>query len=170
MRSSSLTLVIETVTSMDPFWSSNVLASTVRISVFVSAMIDVMSARMPLRSSTSTERVMSYFVPFSRFPGDVDAPLGVHHEVQQVRTVHRVHRHTLAARDVAGDTLAGNGVAAFGAVDHEVVHPVDFDLVLSAPENSAAPLGPGLRPRQAFPRARLWARAGRAACAGETFP
>ena len=54
-------------------------------------------------------------------PLDVDAALGIEHQVDDVRTAERVHRHALAARDVADDLLAANRVAALRAEHHHIV-------------------------------------------------
>ena len=38
-----------------------------------------------------------------------------------------MHRHALAARDVADDGLAADRIAALGAVDQQVVDALDLD-------------------------------------------
>ena len=62
-------------------------------------------------------------------PFDVDAPLGVVQQVDDVGAVRRVHRHALAAGDVADDPLAADRVAAARADHHQVVGAAHGDAV-----------------------------------------
>src|ERR1051325_8074167 len=64
-------------------------------------------------------------------PLDLDDALRVHHQLLHVRAAPRVHGHALAARDVADDVLAADGVAAAGARDQKVVHAEHDDGVLA---------------------------------------
>ena len=57
---------------------------------------------------------------------------GIEHQVEDVRAGRRVHRHTLAAGDVADDLLAANRVAALRAEHHHVVGAAHLDLVAGA--------------------------------------
>src|SRR6266852_4521942 len=54
-------------------------------------------------------------------PLDGDAAFGLVHEILDVGTRASVHGDTAAARDVADNFVAGNGIAAFGAVNEQVV-------------------------------------------------
>src|SRR5262245_18028186 len=69
-------------------------------------------------------------------PLDLDAPLRIVEQVDNVRTCRRVDRYAFAARDVADDLLAANRVAAAGAKHHEIVHAAHLDLFLSRAEDA----------------------------------
>src|ERR1700693_1837748 len=43
-------------------------------------------------------------------PLHIDAPFRFIHQVSNVRTVHRMHRHSLAPRDVAHNTFSAYGI------------------------------------------------------------
>src|SRR5260370_23994210 len=58
---------------------------------------------------------------FGAAPLDSDAALGLVHEVLDVGTSSRMHRDAAAARDVADNFVARNGIATLGAVNEQVV-------------------------------------------------
>src|SRR5216684_4422898 len=58
-------------------------------------------------------------------PLDGDAAFGLVHEILHVGTRSGVHGHTAAAGDVADNFVAGNGIAALGAVNEQVVVALD---------------------------------------------
>src|SRR5208282_3925286 len=60
-------------------------------------------------------------------PFHVDAALGFVEQVLDVRAIAVVDGHATAARDIADDFVAGNGVAALGAVDEQIVLPAHLD-------------------------------------------
>src|SRR5215213_2449432 len=66
-------------------------------------------------------------------PLDLDDALGVDHQLLHVRAALRVDGDALAARDVADDLLAADGVAAAGARDEQVVHAAHDDGVFAEP-------------------------------------
>ena len=65
-------------------------------------------------------------------PFDVDAPLRVVQQVDDIRTGDRVHRHALAAGDISDDFLAADRIAAPRQDHHQVVDPADLDLLFTA--------------------------------------
>ena len=83
------------------------------------------------RQAHRVGRNISAFVPF-----DVDAPLRVVHQVDNVGAVRRVHRHALAARDVADDLLAADWIAALGPEDHHIVGAAHLDAIGLRPGRS----------------------------------
>src|SRR5258707_1080968 len=58
-------------------------------------------------------------------PLDGDAAFGLVHEILDVGTRASVHGDTAAARDVADNFVAGNGIAAFGAVNEQIAVALD---------------------------------------------
>src|SRR5271154_4090366 len=54
-------------------------------------------------------------------PFDGDAALGLIEKILHIGAGARVHSNPAATRDVAHDFVAGNGIAAFGAVDEQIV-------------------------------------------------
>src|ERR1700691_1330105 len=44
-------------------------------------------------------------------PLHIDPSFRLLHQIRNVGTIHRVHRHSLASRDVADNALAANGIA-----------------------------------------------------------
>ncbi len=60
-------------------------------------------------------------------PLHVDLALHVVHQVLHVGAIEGMHRHALAAGDVADDGFAADGVAALGAIDQQVVDALDLD-------------------------------------------
>src|SRR5713226_421769 len=61
----------------------------------------------------------------SAAPFDGDAAFGLVHEILDVGTHSSVHSDTTAARDVADNFVAGNGIATLGAVNEQVVVALD---------------------------------------------
>src|ERR1039457_2555507 len=53
-------------------------------------------------------------------PLHIDAAFRLVHQVGDVRTIHRVHRDSLAAGDVADNALPANRIAAARAVDQHI--------------------------------------------------
>ena len=97
------------------------------------AIRELTSARMPRRSSTLILSRTTYGDDVAALvPLDLDAALRVVHEVEHVRAGRGVHRHALAARDVADDLLAADRVAAARAEDQQVVDAAHLDLLLAA--------------------------------------
>src|ERR1019366_3864356 len=60
-------------------------------------------------------------------PLHLDAAIGVVEQVLDVGTVPGVHGDAFTARDVADDFLTPHGIAAPGAIDHQVVVAVHLD-------------------------------------------
>src|SRR5579872_5549222 len=60
-------------------------------------------------------------------PFDFDLALRIVHQVLDVRAVDRMHRDALPTRDVAHDRLTADGVAALGAIGHQVVDALNLD-------------------------------------------
>src|SRR5713226_3009817 len=58
-------------------------------------------------------------------PLDGDAAFGLVHEILDVGTHASVYGNTAAARDVADNFVAGNGIAAFGAVNEQIAVALD---------------------------------------------
>src|SRR6185437_13940916 len=56
-----------------------------------------------------------------------DAALGLVEKILNIGTGSGVHSDAAAARDVTDDIVAGNGVAAFRAIDHEIVVAANLD-------------------------------------------
>src|SRR5579859_591102 len=95
------------------------------------------------------DRVRRWHTVVAR-PFDVDLAFGFVHQVGDVGAVDRVDGHAFAARDVADDALAADGIAAAGAVDHHVSLAADGDAVVVA-EDAAHHAGDGAGLRsQAF--------------------
>src|SRR5215207_7177331 len=87
-------------------------------------------------------------------PLDLDDALGVDHQLLDVRAAPRVDGDALAARDVADDLLAADGVAAARARHQQVVHAAHDDGVLAEADELLDGLDAG---RQAAPERRLLA-------------
>src|SRR5580692_7840296 len=79
-------------------------------------------------------------------PFDVDAALGLIHQVGHVRTVDRVHSHALASGDVADNAFSANRITTLRAVDQHVALPTNCDGVVVT-EHSAHYAGNGARLR-----------------------
>ena len=60
------------------------------------------------------------------------------HEVLNIRATARVHRDAAAARDVADDVVTGNRIAAFCAIDEQVVVPLDDQRSFAKAERLAS--------------------------------
>jgi len=61
----------------------------------------------------------------SAAPLDGDAAFGLVHEILHVGTRSGVHGDAAAARDVADNFVAGNGIATFGAINEQIVMAFD---------------------------------------------
>src|SRR5215207_8524305 len=85
-------------------------------------------------------------------PLDLDDALGVDHQLLDVRAAPRVDGDALAARDVADDLLAADGVAAARARHQQVVHAAHDDGVLAEAYELLDGLHAG---RQAAPDRRI---------------
>src|SRR6202140_4728316 len=83
-------------------------------------------------------------------PLHIDAAFWFVEKIRHVRTVDRVHGHAFAARDVANDSLAADGIATSRSIDEHIALPAYRDGVVIA-EDAAYNAGnaSGLR-RQAF--------------------
>ena len=93
--------------------------------VLMSAIFALTAASSPFRSSTSIVSlhgvVRGRARPSRLVPLDLDAPLGVVEQVDDVGAGRGVDRHALAAGDVADDLLAADRIAAPRAEDQHVV-------------------------------------------------
>ena len=122
--------LISTVTSMRAWVSAPVVASRLRMLVLMSAMLALSCGQHALaildlhRQPHGVGRGVAALVPL-----DVDAALRVVEQVDDVGTGRRVHRHALAAGDVADDLLAADRVAAARARHHQVVGAAHRDAV-----------------------------------------
>src|SRR5580693_8182643 len=65
-------------------------------------------------------------------PFDVDAALGLIHQVGHVRTVDRVHSHALASGDVADNAFSANRITTLRAINQHVALPANGDGVVVA--------------------------------------
>ena len=81
----------------------------------------VIAASMPGRSSVKIRRRTGNVAWVGAGPLDGNAPLGFVKQILDVRAILAVDGDAAAARDVADDVVAGNRIAAFRAVDHQVV-------------------------------------------------
>src|SRR5690606_40372401 len=67
-------------------------------------------------------------------PLDLDPPLRVVAQVEDVGAVGAMDRDPAAAGDVADDAVAGDRLAALGVPHHQVVEPLDADAAAAAPD------------------------------------
>src|SRR6185312_2174009 len=63
-------------------------------------------------------------------PFHINPALGIVHQVLHIRTRSRMDGDALAAGHVTDDGVPANGVAAFGAIDHQVLDTADPDRII----------------------------------------
>ena len=96
-------------------------------------------------------------------PRDVDAALGLVHQVHDVWTIDGVDGDALAARDVADDGFAADRVTTSGTIDEQVALALDDDGVVVAAEDAAHDAADSRRARlSAFASSRAGGGARRA--------
>ncbi len=95
--------------------------SKVRMLAFSPLITPVIAASMPGRSSVKMRRRTGNVACVAAGPLDGNAALGFVQEIFDVGAILAVDGDAAAARDVADDVVTRNRIAAFRAVDHEVV-------------------------------------------------